>query len=517
MFLRETARMVGGKKIFYLLLVENKRVQGKTHQTVIHSFGNKDDLIASGKYDEIWERFGNPEKRPATMPLDAIVTSSRHFGYDLLLSTLWKKLNLFNILNKAVHSTKIQYNFSEAIYCMVLNRLLDPGSKQHVMLWKDTIARESFLEVTEQSLYRSLDQLTINMDTIEEDLFKSTQKLISEPLDLVLFDTTATYFEGDGHATDMLQLGHSKDHRSDRKQIVVGVLMTSSGIPVSHAVFDGNSGDAPIYRGVLEDFKGRFKINQVIMAADRGMVGSKTYETLSNLGYPYILGSRFRNEAAAQEAIAAPIPYEEVYPNLQVKDVTVNSQRYIVCFNPEEAKRAKAVREEIIETLERKLARQSGVKELVNNRGYRKWVRVEGTASVDNEKIDREAQYDGIYVLKTDTDLPAREVALSYKKLWKIERGFRDLKTELGLRPVYHWTEYRICGHVAVCFLALYCDCLLDYLIHKEFPELNSCNIQKEKHAISELHSITFEKNGQKWVKKALNTSFLDQLLAVLK
>ncbi len=178
------------------------------------------------------------------MPLDVKILSNTRFGYDLFLSALWKKLHLFSILDEASSDTKIHFDFSEAIYCMVLNRLLEPGSKQHVMLWKDTIGRPGFNGISTQNLYLALAILTLEMDGIEEKLFETTQKLVSEPLDLVLFDTTATYFEGDGHAADMLQFGRSKNHRSDRKQIVVGVLLTGSGIAVCHGVFDGNESDA---------------------------------------------------------------------------------------------------------------------------------------------------------------------------------------------------------------------------------------------------------------------------------
>ena len=517
MFLRETKRMVAGKPVTYLFLVENKRVDGKTQQKVIHSFGNKADLIASGKYHEIWERFGIPEKRPPTMPLDAKILSTTHFGYDSLLSALWKKLHLFDILDEASSETKIHFDFSEAIYCMVLNRLLEPGSKQHVMLWKDTIGRPGFNEIQSQNLYRALDILTLEMDGIEEKLFATTQKLVSEPLDLVLFDTTATYFEGDGHATDMLQFGHSKDHRSDRKQIVVGVLMTGSGIPVCHGVFDGNESDAPIYREVLNDFAARFKIRNIIMAADRGMVGDKTCETLSGLGYPYIMGARYRNDLLAQRAIESTKQFEVVRANLHVKDVLVKGSRFVVCYNPEEAEHSRKTREEILKQLKNKLAKKSGTKELVSNQGYRKWINMSGSATIDYEKVKDEEKYDGIYVLKTDTDLPAAEIALAYKKLWKIERGFRDLKSELGLRPVYHWTMYRICGHVAVCFLALHAECVLDYLIHKTFPEMTCTGIQHEKHSITELHRITFEKDGQTWQKESESTPILTMLLKSLK
>lgn len=517
MFLREMSRIQGGKKVTYILLVENKRVEGKVKQTLIHSFGNKAELIASGKYNDLCEQFAAPDKRTPTIPMDASISSVKHFGYDRVVSTLWKKLDLFKILDNTTKGTKIKYDFSEAVYCMVLNRLLAPGSKQKVMLWKDTIARDSFSKLDNQHLYRALDHLTINMDQIEEALFRTTCQITGDELDLVLFDTTATYFEGEGVHTDILQLGHSKDHRPDRKQIIVGVLMTGNGIPVSHAVFDGNTADAPAFREVIIEFEQRFKIRNVIIAADRGMVGDKTCETLSGLKYPYILGARFRNDHQAQQAITIEGTFEVVKENLHVKDVKVDGVRYIVCFNPEEAARDKAIRAEIIEQLETKLSRQSGVKELINNRGMRKWIRMEGSAVIDRDKVTAEEKYDGIYVLKTDTDLPAAEVALSYKKLWKIEQGFRDLKSELGLRPVYHWTEYRICGHVAVCFLALHCECLLDYLIRKSFPEMTWEEIIKAKHELAELHDITFEKNEQQWNKKSDLTPFAIHLIDSLK
>jgi hypothetical protein len=176
---------------------------------------------------------------------------------------------------------------------------------------------------------------------------------------------------------------------------------------------------------------------------------------LDEAGYDWIIGVRLRNRPVlADHVLSDPGPFEVLTDNLEVKEVWADERRYIVCRNPDQVHRDAARRQAVLDRLEARLT-QSGVKGVVTRPGFRRLLRVSAEeAIIDRDKVERDARYDGVWVLETSTDLPAPEVAEAYKSLWRVERAFRTLKSPLELRPVRHWTESRIRGHVVVCFLA---------------------------------------------------------------
>jgi len=222
--------------------------------------------------------------------------------------------------------------------------------------------------------------------------------------------------------------------------------MTRDGTPVGHQVFPGNFADVECFLAALADLRCRYRLGRVVMVADRGMVAKTTLAALGNEGYQYILGMRMRRVKAARTALAEQEQYQAVNDSLQVREVARRGKRYIVCYNPQEAEHDRKVREETVARLSETL-KDDGLKGLVGHRGYRRYLRVEdASGTIDEAKVVAEETYDGRYVLMTNTDLPAAEVALTYKQLWQVERAFRGLKSNLDLRPLYHWTEKRIRG-----------------------------------------------------------------------
>jgi hypothetical protein len=185
------------------------------------------------------------------------------------------------------------------------------------------------------------------------------------------------------------------------------------------------------------------------------MISAKTIDGLEERGLEYILGARMRRQAEVRDVVLQHLgPYEEVAENLKVKEVWVEGRRYVVCLNPDEALKDKADRKAIVDALEDEL--REGVKQLVGNRGYRRFLRMDkGAAAIDRKKVEAEALYDGKFVLRTNTKLPASEVALQYKRLLVVEGLFRAVKSILESRPIYHQWDATIKGHVFCSFLAL--------------------------------------------------------------
>jgi transposase len=294
-------------------------------------------------------------------------------------------------------------------------------------------------------------------------MFENRRDLFTA-LEVVFFDTTTLYFEGNGGLT-LGQHGHSKDHRPDLHQMVVGAVLDGNGRPISCELWPGNTADVTTLIPIVDRLMQRFHIRHVCIVADRGMISKATIDDLEQQGWPYILGVRMRKQVEVREQVLADKGrFRVVHENrqkstdpapLKVKDVHVEDRRYVVCVNPEEVESDRVTRETIVAALREQL--QKGDKSLVGNKGYRQYLKVEGQGhfAVDEAKLEEEARYDGVWVLRTNTDLSATEVALQYKKLWLVEHWFRSCKTLMATRPIFHHCDDTIRGHVFCSFLAL--------------------------------------------------------------
>jgi len=284
-------------------------------------------------------------------------------------------------------------------------------------------------------------------------------------MDMMFFDTTSIYFEGEGGET-LGEYGHSKDHRPDLKQMVVGALLDGDGHPVCCEMWPGNTTDVNTLVPVVKRMQKRFGVERACIVADRGMISEETLKWLDGAEepMPYILGARMRRQKeVGEEVLGRAGRYQVVHPArtqakdpspLKVKEVLVDGRRYIVCHNEDQALKDAADREAIVQSLQGQL--QRGDKSLVGNKGYRRYLKTKGSSfEIDEKKIEAEARYDGKWVLRTNTDLPAVEVALKYKQLWTVEALFRAIKSVMSTRPIYHKRDETIRGHVFCSFLAL--------------------------------------------------------------
>jgi len=425
MFIRtKTFKNKDGSTRIYLQVVQNVREEGRVRQHLVANLGRLDKL-------QDW---------------------SKEWGPALVFRRVWEDLKMPDIIERLRSRTAIERDVDEAAFAMVLNRLVEPRSKLGVDRWVARVYRPEFEALELHHYYRALDFLALHKDEIELGLFDRVRSLFDLELDLVFWDSTSTYFEGRG-AAGLTEFGFSKDKRPDRVQVVIGLLMTRDGFPVAHQVFPGNTADVETFRAALRDVRQRFRLGRVILVGDRGMVGRGVLSEIERAGLQYIAGVRLRRLRSADAVLARAGRYRVVSDNLHVKQVLHEGVRYVVCHNPEQAEHDRKAREEMLGALREKL--RKGPKGLVGNRGYRRYLKVQGQAvTLDEEAIGREARYDGKYVLRTNTELPPAEVAQAYKALWQVEQAFRELKSGLDLRPVFHWTHSRIRGHIMVCFLA---------------------------------------------------------------
>lgn len=449
----------------YVQVVESKRIDGKPRQVVLLTLGKSDEVKASGRVDEIIEALISSSQRFALLNAaeDLQADWSKPYGLVLIFKRLWQESNLSLVFKNEFDEVQTEFNVIEAIFNMILNRLCEPCSKRGLLLWQDETYDVKPFEL--HQYYRAMDYLIENKDKVEQSVFAEMRDLFCQSVDVVLFDTTSLVYYGEGEPEPegdseeekpLLARGFSKAHRSDLKQIVVGVMMSKDGIPLAHEVFAGNTNDVTCFKEVIDQLASKFKIGKVILVGDRGMISQKNIEYLNEKNYQYILGYRMRTIPKKDRYwVLTKADLKKVKQDLQWKEVRYNDQRLLVCYNPERAKLDAKKREDILERIAAKI-KDGSILSVVDNPNYKKFLKIKGEKpKLDPELVERDQAYDGLYVLTSNTKLKGAELINAYKDLWQVEHAFRALKTELETGPIYHWKDDRIRAHVMICFLAL--------------------------------------------------------------
>jgi hypothetical protein len=467
----------------YLLLVENERVDGRLVQRVLCRLGRLDELRASGQLDTLIRSFGRFAEKVAVLDAHAkgetTATRTVTVGPRLIFERLWRECGIQAVLQGELARRRFGFDVERAIFLTVLHRLLAPGSDRAAERWQHDQVAPDAPPLSLHQLYRAMGWLGAALpaaeqagatpfgprtrkDRIEEALFGHRRDLFRDSLSVVFFDTTSIYFEGAGGET-IGQHGYSRDHRPDLRQLVVGVVLDSEGQPVCSELWPGNTTDVRTLIPIVDRLQQTFLVRDVCVVADRGMISAETLAALEARGWYYILGVRMRSSTEARAVVEAAGGFEEVFPArvhthdpapLQVTAVEVGAHRYVVCRNDEEVRKDRHDREAIVAALRTALAQ--GDKALVGNRGYRRYLKSQGAHfAVDEAKVEADARYDGLWVLRTNTDVPPPVVALAYKQLWMVEAIFRSMKSVLETRPIYHQRDDTIRGHVFCSFLAL--------------------------------------------------------------
>jgi len=475
----------------YLQVVESRWENGASRQRVIATLGRLDRLKARGEVDGLMRglsRFADKVQLVEDLAAGRLeALSVRRIGPAAVFERLWKETGIADALRGLLQTRRFEFPLERAIFLSVLNRLFAPGSDRQADRWRSDYRIEGVEPLDLHHLYRAMGWLGEERLKIESGLFQRRRHLFTSA-DLVFFDTTSIYLEGLGGET-LGRYGNSKDHRPDRRQMIVGAVTDSEGMPVCAPMWPGNRTDVTTLLPVVDDLRGRFGIRRMSVVADRGMISAKTICALEGATPPigYILGARTRRVKEVRDKVLARAGrYRDVRPNLQVKEARVDGRRYVVCLNPEEAERDAAVREAILESLEEKL--RQGATGLVGNRGYRRFLKARGAGfEIDRDKATADARCDGKFVLRTNLDLPAEEVALRYKELWRVERLFRDVKSLLATRPIFHHYDATICGHVFVSFLALILLHELDRRMERRGLKAEWADIRRDLDAFEEI------------------------------
>ncbi|HEX3509326.1 MAG TPA: IS1634 family transposase [Candidatus Dormibacteraeota bacterium] len=497
MYLRTTQRRrKDGSTARYVQLAHNRRVNGVTQAEVLVNLGREEDLDLEGlrRLAASIGRYctgdgGSDATGGLGVPVEFDVVGSRPMGGAWLLDGLWRRLGVDQALAGVLGARRFTTDVERVLFALVANRALAPASKLAAAEWASEDAHiPGLAEMDENHAYRAMD-LLVEADTegrLQEAVFFACADLLNLEVDLLFFDTTSTYFErdepdpaGEQGEAPFRAYGHSKDHRPDLPQVVIGLAVTREGIPVRVWVWPGNTNDMSVIQEVKDDLRG-WRLGRVVTVVDRGFSSDENLRYLTRSGGHWIAGERMRDGSPdAQAALSRPGRYQLVRDNLRVKEVHVGegdaAKRFIVCHNPGEADRDKTQRDDTITRLEAELDRiataRSKAKNAKTSAAHHRaecalrdhptlgrYVRqtTTGRLLIDRSRIKAEERLDGKYLLSTsDPDLSAEDVALGYKNLLEAERGFRDLKTTIELRPVFHRLEHRIRAHILLSWLAL--------------------------------------------------------------
>jgi hypothetical protein len=489
-----------------------------TRAKVLYSFGRADQLdrpaierlitaLTRVLGTEPASGAGPDRARPAGLP-GLVFTESRPLGGAWLLDQLWGRLGIDTLLRGLAAGTRRDAVVERVVFALVANRALAPSSKLAATSWIDHDVHLPGLtggdyRVSDDACYRAMDWLISVEDRLARGVFDAVAHLLNLEVDLIFFDTTSTYFETEAGdepvwrdpngrvlptdggettgGTDGTQQappgaakagfrthGKSKDSRDDLPQVIVGMAVTRDGIPVRVWCWPGNTGDSPLIRQVKDELRD-WTLGRVIWVADRGFTSAANRRHLSAGADGYILGEKLRS--GSPEVVAALSRqgrYQQVSENLRVKEVKVNPhERFVVCHNPQAADRDALTRERLVARLEAMIAgsdslsptRRAELRGVISTRpGLHRFLRTtpSGLLRLDAAKVAADAKLDGKYLLRTsDPHLSTEDIALGYKQLLEVERGWRDMKQILDLRPVFHRLEDRIRAHVLLCWLAL--------------------------------------------------------------
>jgi hypothetical protein len=518
MYLRSTPRRnKDGSEVRYLQLAHNvwDPAAKRSKVQVLYNFGreNAASREALQRLAASVARHLEPGKARAVAADGLEFAESRPLGGTWVLDALWGRLAIGPAMRKLLAGRRLDASAERVLFALTANRALAPSSKLAAARWaSEDVLIAGLPQTTDDACYRAMDWLLEISGALEKLIFERVSEVLDLEVDLLFFDTTSTYFEteqadepvardkhgnaaggqkagggdaGDGRAAGFRAFGKSKDYRDDLPQVVIGMAVTRDGIPVRVWCWPGNTSDSALIRQVKDDMRD-WSLSRVVWVADRGFTSAENRRWLRKGGNHYIIGEKLRSGSAeAEAALSRQGRYKDVAGNLKVKEVRIaGDERFIICHNPEGAERDAAIRARMIARLKElidgsdKLSRdkRAELRGVISTKpGLSRYLRATpgGLLRIDASRAKAEENLDGKYLLRTsDPNMTSEDIALGYKQLLQVERGWRDMKQVIDLRPVYHRKEERIRAHVILCWLALLLARTAENACSATWPEL---------------------------------------------
>lgn len=470
----------------YAQICVSERVNGKPVRRVLGSLGRLDRLTP-GAIDGLIASLRRLASPGTGLGLsEAEMLAARCYGPIRVARALWEELGLPQLIAPGGQSFAVE----GALFRLVANRLVDPRSKLATVDWQETVTWPRPGAFSYAQLLRAMDVLQAQKKPVEEALFGRVRELFSVPLQIVWYDLTSSYFEGDGVCA-LAEYGHSRDHRPDRSQVVLGLALTQEGFPVAHELFAGNTADVRTVKQMATQLRDRFGFAEAVVVGDRGLLSAENAAALDALGLRYVLALRTRQHAQVPRVVAAAVARGLARPRdvdapWSVQEVSsIGGMRHVVVYSAFRAAHDRVVRTHRLKATGHALARlrtQVADRKLRTPRAvtarvtrilsqskvgrFFRWELADDrfTFRLDRSLYRTQRQLDGIYVLVSNApDLSTAEIVAAYRQLIAVEDAFRVLKSLVKLRPIYHWTQRRVEAHVFICVLAYLLAAVLEH------------------------------------------------------
>lgn len=497
-------------------LVENIRTGKTIKQKVIRHFGyalNPDEIIALKKIAlrykleleeksqpklfstntllsliEIGQKQSVENNKPIPVDLNDLKEQKRVcLGIHQCYGGLFDQIG-FNQVIKNSSRKEATVNLLRNI---VMARISNPASKRKSIMM---LEQEYGVSINLSAVYRMMDLLDdAAINRTNQLSYQYTKSLLEEKVNIIFYDCTTLYFESFTE-DELKQNGYSKDGKFNQSQVLLAMMVTQAGLPIGYQLYEGHKFEGHTLDNALTQLHKDYKINQLIFAADSALLSGENIERFRQKQQPFIVGARIKN---LSKELTKKILDSSGYKNLfETEDQTEEAITYqeikieddlrlIVSYSPKRAAKDKYDREKAIESLKKKISKSKNPTSLLNNFGYKKYVKLEGEAKLvtDQQKIKQAEKWDGLHGILTNTSTKQQSVMTiyqHYKGLWQIEETFRISKHDLKMRPIFHWTPRRIKSHIAICFMALVCMRIMEYKVNLQYKKLSPAAIRNE-------------------------------------
>jgi transposase len=492
----------------YLRITESYRDQeGKTRHRILHSLGKVTDYTPEQLRSiglRLYELGGGDIKSLMDGNIEEL--GRFNYGYQQVYGKALSYYGLDTLLNRIARKHKVSYDLKDAVMLMALERLQDPCSKR-----SNYIHQSDYIDMEPvylQHLYRALDKLADNNELIQKQIFQTGRDLFNQTLDVVFYDVTTLYFESaDEFETGNRQLrkkGFSKDGKVGDTQVLFSMMIDKDKNPICYQVFKGNTYEGHTLSNAIETLKKRYTIDKIIIVADRGMIGKKNIEVINESGFEFIIGDRIKNMSPElQKPLLDLSGYQQqwIYTDKDDEQIVIRyttlqheGKTFIATYSDKRAGKDKAEREQLLQKAQKLLEKPEQLKKKASRHFLKQTKKT--NYIIDTEKIKHQEQFDGILVIATNNKtLTATDVLSQYKQLFKIEQTFRTFKSHLETRPVFHWTDKRIEGHICLCYIAF---TLQHWVLHKlkDFPISMTEEILRDM--LDRMQLSRMQHNGQK-------------------
>ena len=489
MFIRITTNRKGQS---YYHLVESYRDQGKVRQRVLLSLGK----VEEDRLEDLVSAISRHKDVLTAMEVakSLKIEDTYVFGPLLALQHIFDRFGIKHVLSDiAAQHPQLQFDFVRIVFTMIVCRFLKPCSKLKIFEYWQTKLYPEIVSGTEElhHLYRALNLLSQHKEDIERSLYWHDRDLLNMSVDVVLYDLTTLRFESTREDLgDLCRFGYSKEMRSDCTQVVLGLLVDTDGLPLGFEVYPGNTFEGTTLVDIVKRMREKFKVRRFIFVADRGLFSAKNLEHIrdkcGNGGESgeFIVGMKLGQIRQRHDEFYDRSRFTKVNDELEWYETTHNGDRCIITWSQKRAERDRQTREDILSKIRKKLLKKGTSRDFISNKNYLKFVAglKTGSPTLDEAAIAEESRKDGFFGVITNIPadrMGSADVVATYKHLWVVEDAFGEIKGSLKARPVYHWTDERIRGHLTMCFLAYFCEGQITKLLRQKGVVLENASIRE--------------------------------------